>query len=129
MPTENEEERDVPPLPALAADIQSTIERLRKMSFETPQQVASVLINDLLPLMKDMVESTWYGFEDVQDEINPIRLTGSEAQEVKTLLLAAKQGAVGNALLTARIDSALEPFDVLDEDEDEDESDGEETEN
>ena len=124
------EERDVPPLDVLLSDIAQMQERFDAQSKEAPDAESRSLLavsfvqNDMLPWLKDFVESTLFAFEDVQDLVNPIEIPSSEAENMIEILEATKQSNVGNVLLTQRIEQALavlKPDDDAEDDEEEDE--------
>lgn len=125
------EERDVPPLDVLLSDITQMQERFDAQSKETPDAEARSLLavsfiqNDMLPWLKDFVESSLFGFEDIQDQIAPIEIPASEAENMVEILEATKQSNVGNVLLTERIDRALAVLKPVDDDEDEEDEDEE----
>lgn len=125
------EERDVPPLDVLLTDVAQMQERFDAQTKEAPDAEARSLLavsfiqNDILPWLKDFVESTLFGFEDVQDQIAPIEIPASEAENIVEILEATKQSNVGNVLLTERIDRALtvlKPDDAEDDEEEDEES-------
>lgn len=118
------EERDVPQLDELVAEIDANISRLDNVAGAiTPEMLMSELKNTILPLMKDLATSTGMGFEEIQDEINPIRLGGAAAQNITELLQALKAGSPGNTDLHGRIDEALVDLDQGEEEDDEEEAD------
>jgi len=122
------EERDVPPLDVLLNDIAQMQERFDAQSKEAPDAESRSLLavsfvqNDMLPWLKDFVESTLFAFEDVQDLVNPIEIPSSEAENMVEILKATKDSNPTNVLLVERIERALtflEPDDAEDEEEDE----------
>jgi hypothetical protein len=118
-----DEERAVPDLPTLLADANTLQERLDKGEVT---DVIAFLKNDLVGLIRDTIESTLYGFEDVQDEINPIKLTGGSAKEMLLILQASLQVSPHMA---ARLQPLIDELaEQLGEDED-DEEDEEEDQN
>ena len=121
------EERDVPPLDVLLSDISQMQERFDQQAKECPDAEARSLLavsfvqNDLLSFLKDFVESTLFAFEDV----SPIEIPSSEAENMVEILKATKESNPGNALLGERIDRALtflEPGDAEDDEEEAEES-------
>ena len=121
-----EVERDVPGLDELVIEIDANIARLDNAAGEiTAASVMSELKNTILPLMKDIASSAGLGFEEIQDIIEPIKLTGASAQNIGELLQGFKAASPGNANLHGRIDEALvdlEQMDPPDEDEDDEET-------
>jgi hypothetical protein len=113
------EERDVPDLPTLLTDITAAIDRLDKTPVTDAEAVKAMVVNDVLPLMKDFIESTLYAFEDIQDLVEPIKITGAEAQNIATILQATLQSNPGNKELAERINDGLEALDMGDDDEEE----------
>jgi len=122
------EERDVPPLDNLLADLEPMQERL-DLAVKAADEKGEVfnagqfLQNDLLPFLKDFLESTLYGFEDIQEMVEPpIEIPHDEAVNIVEILEATKQSNAGNTLLIERIErglSALKPDTEDDEDEEE----------
>lgn len=123
------EERDVPDLPTLLNEIQQmqgrfdvSVAKAQSDPAELAKASVAFVQNDMLPWLKDFVESTWYGIEDLIDKVNPVEITGAEADEISTLLQAALQT---NPQLAERITPLLGALDTGGDDED---ADGEEDE-
>ncbi len=117
------EERDVPQLDELGTEIDAQIARLDNTpeGSITAASVMSELKNTVLPLLKDLAAATGLGFEEIQDEVNPIKLGGAAAQNIGELLQALKAGSPGNADLHGRIDEALVDLEQVDEPEEDEE--------
>jgi hypothetical protein len=118
------EERDVPPLDTILADLDPMQQRLDQHVKEGTFNAGVWLQNELMPLIKDFVESTLFGFEDIQDQIAPVEIPAAEAESIVEILEATKASNAGNKLLADRIDRALahlKPEIVGGDDEDEDE--------
>src|SRR5882724_11303215 len=96
------EEKEVPDPMSLLADLGAMQERLDK---GLVPDALMFLKNDLLPLIKDFMESTVMAFEDVQDELDPIKLTGADAKEALTLLQSTLQT---NPQLKDRLEPLIE---------------------
>lgn len=112
-----EAEREIPDFPTLLADTEKDIARL-----ESPVSQADALSeikNTVLPLIRDLIEAIMIFGEDIQDEINPVKLNSSEAQDIGTLLQSVVHANPGNAELAERVNGHLESLDLLDEPEDE----------
>ncbi len=120
------EERDVPTLGDLLSEIDATVTRLDQASTSpvTAAMVMDEIRNTILPLMKDIVASTGFGFEDIQDIIDPVKIAQGDAEEISALLKAFAASRPTDAALQERIAQATE---VLEQD-DEDEEEGTETE-
>jgi|SRR5882672_4427086 len=121
------EERDIPTLEDLAADIDAQIKRLDapRTTAVTADEAMNEIRNTVLSLMKDMVLSTSMGLMFVQDLAEPVELTGSEADEIATLLKAFAASRPTDLALQGRLQEALELVSGED-DEDEDETEGDE---
>ncbi len=123
------EERDVPPLDVLLNDVTEMQARFDDQAKSAPdaearsQLAVSFIQNDMLPWLKDFVESTLYGFEDT---LPPVEIPATEAENIVEILEATKQSNAGNTLLVERIDRALS-FVKEDEDDAEDEDEEETT--
>jgi len=104
-----EEERDVPQLDELMTDIDNQVARYDQVPEEqlTGKYLMSEIKNTILPLLKDIVASTGLGFEEIQDLIEPVKITAAQAQNIGELLEALKAGTPGNSTLHARVDEAL----------------------
>jgi hypothetical protein len=120
------EERLVPPLDTLLADLGPMQERLDAAVKEKTFDAAQFLQNELMPFVKDLVESTLYAFEDVQDLVNPITVPGDDAESLIEILEATKASNPGNTLLIERIDRGLAVLRQEDDGEAEDEGDEDE---
>ncbi len=109
------EERDVPPLDVLLSDVTEMQARFDQQVKETAdadpdakfKMATSFIQNDMLPWLKDFVEATLFGFEDVQDQIAPIEIPASEAENIVEILEATKASNPTNTLLNERIEQAL----------------------
>ena len=111
------DEKEIPDPLSILKDLEGMQERLDKGQVPDP---LNFLKNDLVPTMKDLVEAMIVAFEDVQDEINPIKLTGGEAKEALTLFQAALQT---NPQLKDRFEPLIETLsEQLGEDDDEPEA-------
>jgi hypothetical protein len=119
------EERDVPTLEELLTEIDATIARLDQPGAAAANAMDEIR-NTILPLMKDVVASVGLGFIDIQDEINPIRLGGADAEEIHTLLQAFAASRPTDTQLQERVKQAA---DLLEQDDDEEggDEDDEET--
>lgn len=115
------EERDTPSLGDLFTEIEA------KMADFDARPAGSLdveleLKNTILPLLKDVVASVGFAIEDLQDIVDPIKLSSQDAQEIGTLLAAFREMVTANPQLGAapqlveRIDDALAA--VSDEDDD-----------
>lgn len=122
------EERDIPTLDDLAVEIDGIIARLdRDYPAGAPVDAAAVmseLKNTVLPLMKDLSASTTLGFVEIQDIVDPIKLTGGEAEEISALLKAFAATRQGDSALLERIAQANEFLEQDDEDEDDGDDEG-----
>ena len=120
------EERDVPELPELLAEIENTI-----LSYDERTRAGQTLVamseitNTLLPLLRDTVAAMIFEVEDIHNEINPVKLAHEDAEEVGTLLgaLHAHATATGDTGLAERVTAVLpllgdEPDDGDDGDDD-----------
>lgn len=116
------EERDVPELQDLVTDLEGTMKRYDEAP-EGSIDWESEVKNTLLPFMKDLTESVMLGMVELQDMVDPIKLTGAEAQEIGTLLAALRESQPTNAQLVSRIDEALT---LLSDEPDEEEGDDDE---
>lgn len=117
------EERDVPELQDLVTDLEGTMKRYD----EAPQgsiDWESEVKNTLLPLMKDLAESTMLAMVELRDIVDPVTISTEDAQEIGTLLAALRESQPGNAQLVSRIDAALAV--LSDEGDDDEEGDEEE---
>lgn len=121
------EERDVPTLQDLDTEIGVLIQRLDDTPDErvSTQFLMNEIKNTILPLLRDTVKSVGYGFEDIQDMIDPVKIPRASADNIIELLEALKVASVGNTELHERIDDAL--ADLEPEEEDDTETDEEET--
>jgi polygalacturonase len=117
------EERDVPPLDNLLADLGPMQERLDAAAKAGTLDAGQFLQNELMPFLKDLVESTLFGFEDIQDLVNPIEVPGEDAAMMIEIFQATKESNPGNTLLAEKIDRAIAVLsqDGGEDDEDEDE--------
>ncbi len=111
-----DEEKEVPDPIDLLKDLEGMQERLDKGQVPDPLMF---LKNDVLPLLKDFMQSTIMAFEDVQDDINPIKLTGADAKENLTVLQATLQT---NPQLKDRLEPIIESLQEQLGDEDETET-------
>lgn len=119
-----DEERDVPDLPTILTDINALIAKVDAAQPGQPHaDPMNVLRNELLPLLKDLTESVGYALEDVQDLVDPIKLTGAEASGIADILLAARAANPNNPALLEKIQDGL---DALEYQEGGDEEDDEE---
>lgn len=111
------EEKEPPDPMSLLADLGVMQERLDKG--QVPD-IALFLRDDILPLMKDFMESTIMAFEEVQDELDPIKLTGADAKEALTLFQSTLQT---NPQLKDRLEPLIETLaEQLGEDDEEPET-------
>ncbi len=114
------EERDVPMLEELVTEIDATVARLdASPTAATAESVMSEIKNTILPLMKDLASSCMLGFIEINDIIDPVKLTGEQADET-VVLLKAYAAATTDPALKERIAEALIPL----EEEDDDETEG-----
>ncbi len=125
------EERSVPEMTTILDDANSMHERLDAgiaAAGGDPARVATFLAtflqNDLMPLLKDQVESTLYALEDLQDLADPVTIPGRLAQENADLLLALKAQNSGNPEMVSRIDEVLEHLIDGDGEENDEEDEG-----
>jgi hypothetical protein len=116
------EERNVPELPQLLNEVAEMQGRLDKSVQDGAANAVQFLQHDLLPWLKDFLESTMLSLDDIEDSVAPIQLPRSSAQNLVEILLATKQSNSTNEVLVARIDEALEDLEYG-EDEDADEGD------
>lgn len=125
------EERDIPELPDLILEIGSTITSLDERIRNAPPgsidgaMVMAEIVNTVLPLLKDGLDSTLISLVEIRDIAEPVKLTGGEADEVTTLLAALRESQKDNPQLVERIDGALE---LLAADDEDDEAEGDEEE-
>lgn len=107
-----EEERDVPDLPTILNDIHLLIAKVDTAQPGQPHaDPMNVIRNEILPLLKDLTESVGYALEDVQDLVDPIRLTGAEASGIADILLAAREANPNNPALLEKIQEGLDALD------------------
>ena len=120
-----EAERDIPDFQTLLSDIDGQMLRLDNPA--TQADALSEIKNTVLPLMKDLVEVLMVFGEDVQDMVNPVEITATEAQDIGTMLTALAQSNPGNTELAERVQVALDALDLGEpgDDEGEDEDDNE----
>jgi hypothetical protein len=119
------EEREIPTLDELVTEIEGIVERLDKDhpagAPVDPAALMSEIKNTVLPLMKDLAASTALGFVEIQDIVDPIKLSGADAEEVAALLKAFAQTRPTDAALQERIGLAMEALEQDDEEGDEEE--------
>ncbi len=120
------EERDIPELQDLVTEIENTIKSLDNRpaaSFDAAALLAEIK-NTVLPLIKDVAESTLISLVEIRDIAEPVELTGQEADEMATLLAAFRESQKDtNPQLVERIDNALAVFAEDEDDEDSEEED------
>jgi len=113
------EERDVPMLEDLVNEVDAIVARLdASPTPATAETVMSELKNTILPLIKDIAASTMLGLIEIHDEINPVKLSGEQADETAALLKAFAESTT-DAALKQRIAEALEPLEEEEDDGDE----------
>ncbi len=114
-----DEERDLPQLDELAADITTQIEILDKTPPDqiTPEFLMGVLRNTVLPLMKDLAETTDSALVELDAQIDPVKISRIDAAEIVQLMQAFKTASPGQTELHDRIDAAL--IDLTEEEDDE----------
>ncbi len=113
------EERDVPMLEDLLGEIDATMARLDASPTPTDiEGVWSELKNTILPLMKDVVASTRLDLIEIQDIVDPIKLTTVEAEENEELLKAFAASRPGDTALQERINGMLAVLERGDDEED-----------
>lgn len=113
MANEDEDDRDIPELPDILKEVEQEMARIKK---QPGKDAATELIGGtVLSLMKDFIEATLLGFEEIQDQVNPVRLSGASAHEIGVLLKAA-------LVSTPNLKDRIEPLLVeLEQDEEDDE--------
>lgn len=115
-----EEERDVPDLPTILSDTSALIVKVDQAQPGQPHaDPLNIIRNELLPLLKDLIESVSYAFEDVHDMLEPIKLTGAEANNIADILLAARAANPDNTALLEKIQDGLEALEYQEGDDDE----------
>lgn len=102
-----EEDREVPELPDLVTEIDATIAQLSQPGAAERDPIAEIR-ETVLPLLKDLATSVMFAVEDLQDQVNPVELTGAEAQEAMQLLKALAQLQPTNTQLQERVTQMLE---------------------
>lgn len=119
-----EEERNVPDIPTILNDIVSLIAKVDTAQPGHPHaDPMNVLKNEVLPLLKDLTESVGYALEDLQDLVDPIKLTGAEASEIADILIAARDANPNNTALLEKIEAGLEALEYQEGDGDGEEED------
>lgn len=124
------EERDVPTLEELANECDAIMARLDK-DFPAGTEVSgaslmSEIKNTLLPLFKDIAAAAFLDIIDLQDEINPVKISQAQAEETADLLKAFAASRPMDPALLERISAALEPLEGDEDDEGEGEGEGDE---
>lgn len=120
------EERDIPMLEELVNECDAISARLDKdfpAGTEVPgSALMSEIKNTLLPLIKDVASAAMLDISDIQDEINPVKLSQAQAQDTADLLKAFAASRPTDPTLQERIALAVES---LEDDDGEDEGEGE----
>jgi len=125
------EERDVPTLDELVNEFDAVVARLDKDYPAGTEVLGSALMseikNTLMPLFKDVAAATLLDIIDIQDEINPVKLTQAQSEETADLLKAFAASRPTDPALQERIALALEPLEGDDDDDEEGEGETEQT--
>lgn len=121
------EERDVPTLDELVNEIDNLSARLDKDYPDGTEvsgaAVMSELKNTFLPFLKDVAAATMIDIGEIQDIVDPVKITRAEADETSALLQAFAASRPTDLALQERIAATLE---LLENDDDDDEGEGEE---
>lgn len=122
------EERNIPDMVTLVEDLGGMQARFDKMVADNQgnpeeliRQTAGFIQNDLLGLVKDLAESTLIAVQDLEDLVDPVKISRDDAVGIAEILLATKATNGGNPQLVAKIDEALEALDYEEGTEEEDE--------
>lgn len=117
------EEREVPDLVTIVDDFKNMSERLdagiANCGDDIVKQVdflKSFIQNDLMSILKDFAESSLFGFQDLNDAVNPVEIPGHIAEQATELLQAYKALNQANPALVERLDEVLEHLDDGDDD-------------
>jgi hypothetical protein len=120
------EERDVPTLDELVIECDTIAANLDKTyppgAEVSGADVMSELKNTILPLIKDVAASAMLDIGEIQDDINPVKLTRADADEAAILLKAYAASNPTDAGLQGRIAAQLEALEDGDDEEDEEET-------
>lgn len=123
------EERDIPTLDDLVNEIEALSQRLDRdyppSTQVTAEAVMSELKNTLLPLIKDVASAAMIDISDLNDAVNPVKVSMVDAQEMADLLKAFAASRPTDLELQARIKDKV---DILEGEDDEDGDDDEDTE-